>query len=86
MAETLTISVLRPDDLLVLNVEFINLVRKEIVDPQLGTITALGRQNPLQSAFSIVHFPWQHIVKRKRAYAMLLNGSKRQRVVVSHCV
>ncbi|MBL8188158.1 MAG: hypothetical protein JNK38_09125 [Acidobacteria bacterium] len=36
MAETLTVSVLRLDDLLVLKFEFINLVRKEIVDPQLG--------------------------------------------------
>ena len=50
MAENLTVSVLRPDDLLVLKFEFVNLVRKEIVDPQLGPLSALARQLFLQAS------------------------------------
>jgi hypothetical protein len=61
MADNLAVSVVRPEDLLVLKFEFVNLVRQEVNDPQLGKIPALVRQEAAKPALIVAYFPPQHI-------------------------
>jgi hypothetical protein len=56
MSDRLHLAALRPDDLLALEFEFVNL--------QPAADNALERADPAQSAFVIVHFPPQHLTEQ----------------------
>jgi len=58
LAQNLTFSVLRPDDLLALEFECVNLESKAGPPPKLV------RKNPAAPAYIVVHFPPQHIAEQ----------------------